>query len=139
MTRSAEATEHVFVAVSLLGRMKDVHVRSEIDVARIGEATVVALDGDADLENIHMLRHALGEVVAGDEGQLVVDLRNTSFIDSSGLSALLNAMRRLTRQGRKMAVVADTPDIVRPLEMTYLAQTLNLTPSLREALDAVGA
>ena len=133
------ATEHLFVSATLLGTMKDVEVRSEIDVARIGEATVIALDGDADLENIHMLRHALGEVVTEDEGPLVVDLRDTGFIDSSGLSALLNAMRRLTRQGRKMAIVADTPEIVRPLEMTYLAQTLNMMPSLREALDCVGA
>ena len=114
-------------------------VRSDIDVEKIGDATVVALGGDADYESSEPLRRVLTRIVSEDDGAVVVDLRDAAFMDSSGIAALLNARRRLTRQGRRMAVIADGPAIVRPLELAHLSETLNLRASLREALACVGA
>ena len=114
-------------------------VRSDIDVEKIGDATVIALEGDADYETVQPLRRALARTVSEGEGPVVVDLRETGFIDSSGIAALLNALRRLTRQGRRMAVVADGPAVVRPLELAHLSETLNLSASLRDALACVDA
>lgn len=106
---------------------------------RDGAATVVAFEGDADIVGVTPLRDALARVVAEEEGPVVIDLTHTHFIDSSGISVLLNALRRLTRQGRRMAVVADTKDVVRPLEIAGLEETLRMHRSLDAALVRVGA
>jgi anti-sigma B factor antagonist len=105
-----------------------------IELRRKGGATVVRFTGDADLPNGGTLRDTLAQVVATGEEDVVVDLRESEFIDSSGISTLLNALRRLTRQGRGMAVVADQPAVVRPLEIAHLSDTLRLSSRVREAL-----
>jgi anti-sigma B factor antagonist len=128
---------NVCLRLRAAGQAQGVAVRSDIEVSRIGAATVVAFDGDADLEGVDPLRRALRDVVALSEGGVVVDLRDTRFIDSCGMSTLLNTVRRLTRQGRRLAVVADQDAIVRPLELTGLASTLRLHRRLGDALDAV--
>jgi anti-sigma B factor antagonist len=107
---------------------------ASIDVRRRAGATVVRFAGDADLPSGGPLRETLARVVTGGEGDVVVDLRGSEFIDSAGISTLLNALRRLTRQGRGMAVVADQPAVVRPLEIAHLSDTLRLSPRVRDAL-----
>ena len=112
-------------------------MRPVVDIERVGDALVVAFEGDADLNSIDPLRSALREAVTAHDGGVVVDLRDATFIDSCGISALLNTLRRLTRQGRRMALVADHAAIVRPLELTNLIETLNVRTSLSDALDCV--
>ncbi len=104
---------------------------------REGVATVVAFGGEADIAGVGPLREALAKAVAAGAGPVVVDLSDTHFIDSSGMAVLLNALRRLTRQGRRMALVAHEPGVVRALELAQLLDTLRLQPRLDEALASV--
>ena len=101
------------------------------------DIVVIAFDGDADLVGVAPLREALAQVVAEGGGPVVVDLGGATFIDSSGISTLLNGLRRLTRQGRRMAVVADDPVIVRPLELAHVGETLRLCPTVDAALASL--
>lgn len=65
-----------------------------------GEPSVV-LQGDVDFNNAHVLRDA-ATLAAGlpGEGAIAMDLAAVSFIDSSGLSALVSAARDLYTTGR---------------------------------------
>lgn len=65
-----------------------------------GEPTV-ELRGDVDFNNAHVLRDA-AHLAAGlpGGGAIVMDLAAVSFIDSSGLSALVTAARELHAAGR---------------------------------------
>jgi anti-sigma B factor antagonist len=106
---------------------------AEIEVHKELGATIVSLDGELDISAAAPLRDAVNAAVRGEQGPVVVDLRGTTFIDSIGMATLLNAARRLTRQGRRFAVVADNDAVVRPMRITRLDTTFNLAPSLREA------
>ncbi|MCO7222840.1 STAS domain-containing protein [Pleionea sp. CnH1-48] len=61
-------------------------------VAQNGEETVVFLDGDVDLERSPSARKVLLEWV--EKGQnVVVDMSEVSYIDSSGVASLVEALQ----------------------------------------------
>jgi anti-sigma B factor antagonist len=87
---------------------------------------VVEPRGDIDLSSARELGMVLREEVDARPEELVVDLSETSHLDSSGISVLLNAQRRLTRAGSSFAVVAPAGAPRRVLELTGVADTLKL-------------
>ena len=68
----------------------------QIDVSEQHGATVVKpADHRIDIEVAGELRTALLDLIDGGRRNLVVDLGEVSFIDSSGLGALVSALKRL--------------------------------------------
>jgi anti-sigma B factor antagonist len=68
---------------------------------------VIAPQGELDLARVDDFRGELSEAAAREPAQsVVVDLTSVSFIDSSGLSALVEFEHHLQREQRRLAVVA---------------------------------
>lgn len=76
----------------------------EIDSVRAGDDEVIAARGEIDITTAPILSRSMQAAVDGDAERVVVDLCDVSFMDSSGLYVLLNALRRLTRQGRSLSI-----------------------------------
>lgn len=70
------------------------------------EPVIVAPSGEIDMSTVGAFREAIAEATAEAPEHLVVDLSGVSFIDSSGLGAVIEANERAKRAGRGFAVVA---------------------------------
>ena len=81
---------------------------SALDIHRFKDdgRHVVEPRGDIDLATARELGTVLREEVQECPEELVVDLSETTHLDSTGVAVLLNAQRRLTRAGSRFAVVA---------------------------------
>lgn len=106
----------------------------DVVVVRTGRAAVVQVQGELDLSTAPRLRQEL--VTLADDGVLdvTVDLADIGFIDSSGLSALVAAHRRLREQGGDLGLRAPSPSTRKVLEITGLTGLLRL-----EATEGVGS
>jgi anti-sigma B factor antagonist len=111
----------------------------DVREGRLDGAQVLELSGELDASSAPALRERLAEVATRGGGSLVVELSDLSFIDSTGLSVLLNAKRRLTRRGRAFAIVCPPGHVRRILEVTKLLETLSCHDSRDDALGAVAA
>ena len=60
---------------------------------------VVDVHGEIDLDSAPALREQLTALVDGGAGTVVADLTNTSFIDSTGLAALVAGNNRAKAAG----------------------------------------
>jgi anti-anti-sigma factor len=98
--------------------------------------TVLELSGEVDLLTAPRLGMAIDDKVRAGRNDLVVDLHDADFIDSVGLHILLNASRRLTRQGRGLVVVCPQGPVRRVLELSRLIETLNVVSHLSERQPA---
>lgn len=76
------------------------------------ELTVIASQGEIDVSSVDAFRNALSEAVRAGADRLVIDLSEVSFIDSSGLGALIDAQNRLRRDQRQLVVVAPSGSAV---------------------------
>ena len=77
----------------------------DVDRAREGDDEVIVARGEIDISTVTVLSQAVGAAVRGDAERLVVDLSAVELMDSTGLHVLLDGLRRLTRQGRRLSVV----------------------------------
>jgi anti-sigma B factor antagonist len=102
------------------------------------EQTVfVAVTGDLDLWSAPALEQRLGACLERGQGWIVVDLSRASFLDSSGLGALTNSMRRIERKGGRLVVINPDPQLRRVFELTGLQRVLNVVPDREQALALI--
>ncbi|MEU9304080.1 STAS domain-containing protein [Streptomyces sp. NPDC048269] len=93
------------------------------------QRVVVQVGGEMDVDRAPMLREALRAVITRPEcpGEVVVDLSELTFCDSSGLNALLQARITAQRHGRRLSLRAPSPRFVRLLELTDTAHLFPIT------------
>ena len=95
-----------------------------IDVSVAGPAMIVTAAGEVDSTSAPVLRQHLDALLDGEVGELTVDLRQVSFLDSAGLCVLATAHRRAVRQDVRMRVLASSRAVIRPLQITGLWELL---------------
>jgi anti-anti-sigma factor len=102
-------------------------------------AAVVALVGEHDAYSSQRLESELSALL--DAGRhVVVDLRDTAFIDSTTLSVLLVAQKQARAARRGFALVLGARDygqVHQILELTGLGRSFAIYPKLDDALAAV--
>lgn len=69
------------------------------------EPIIIAPMGELDVARVGDFRAELADAAGRGAERLVVDLSSVSFIDSTGLSALVELRNRLRRERRELAVV----------------------------------
>jgi anti-sigma B factor antagonist len=101
--------------------------------------TIVAVEGEIHVSTAPEFSTLLNAAVEGGCISLVLDLSGVMFIDSTGLSVLLNALRQVTLAGGQMAVVCSNPTVLRLFEITRLDTTFDIHAELEPALAVVQA
>jgi anti-sigma B factor antagonist len=109
----------------------------EVDISRAGRAAVLDVRGELDAGSALSLAGPLTDIANDGDSHVVLDLSELSFMDSTGMSVLLNARRRLTRQGRHLVVVCPSGPVMRLFELTSLIDTLRVHPSKDAALASL--
>ena len=88
---------------------------------------VVWVEGEFDLAGVdEFLTMALA--CLGRADAIEIDLKGVSFIDSSGLGALLRVRKEATHQGKTMSLMNVSPATNRLLEITGLHHAFDITP-----------
>jgi anti-sigma B factor antagonist len=85
-----------------------------------GDQGVVSVKGELDAYTAPAIEEQISRLVDGGITDIVLDLSETSFLDSSGLRAILTAHRRLERDLGKLTLRAPSESVTRLLEITGL-------------------
>jgi anti-sigma B factor antagonist len=103
-----------------------------------GEATsVVAVRGEIDLFTAPELKSALGEAIEAGTTRIVVDLSDTTFLDSTALGVLIGTVKRLRARDGRLTIVNTDQNIAKTFEITGLDQIFTIRGSRDEALAAL--
>jgi anti-anti-sigma factor len=86
--------------------------------------SILRLQGDIDIDTTRHLTERLNALIGDPSAAPVVDLTGVTFIDSTGLGALVRAHRRLRRQGRALALICPDGPARRALEVSGLIGVL---------------
>lgn len=109
--------------------------RLHLERERVGRTLVVRVSGDLDVDSAEAFRRQVDEwFLHGDAARLVLNLSRVTFLDSTGLGAVLGRLRRARDAGREMALVPP-PGVARALvDTAALGRALPLFRSERLAL-----
>ena len=86
----------------------------------------VLLSGDLDYSSESHTRAVLAEAIARDTGEVVADGRAVTFVDSSGLRALLGAHSELAAAGRHFRIENPSSAMRRVIEISGLADLVDV-------------
>jgi anti-sigma B factor antagonist len=108
-----------------------------LDITEHGTTSaVLVLNGRLNLVSSPMLREAVADVIAAGRTLVVVDLGAVSFVDSSGLGALVAGLKTARAAGGDLRM-ADAPEqVASVLRLTNLDRVLRVHPTVEAALDA---
>jgi anti-sigma B factor antagonist len=103
----------------------------EIDNSR--DFTVAKVSGELGVANVERFAETLHEHAVGERAALAVDLSALQFIDSSGLSGLIQVTTRARLSRGRVILVAPTPLVSGVLSVTRLDSWFEVCDSLEEA------
>lgn len=89
----------------------------------------LVVEGEVDLATVGELESAIDEVFSKNSHPLVVDLRESSFMDSTGLKALVMANRRFDESGRSFAVAVSAGPVARLIDLSGVESSVRIVES----------
>ena len=98
-------------------------------------ASVVIFKGEIDLESSPAARETLLKCF-GKTGNVIVDLSEVSYIDSSGIASLVEALQASKKNNSRFALAAVSEPTRRVLELARLDKVFALYDSVDEALES---
>jgi anti-sigma B factor antagonist len=85
---------------------------------------LLALVGELDIASVDVLNAAVERARGDGAPSITLDLRELSFIDSTGLAAIVLASRRCDKDGLELSLIPGSPSTQRLFEMTGLLDVL---------------
>ena len=98
----------------------------EVVSAGAGEQVTVSLKGELDLSTVAKVEEELRRVEASDATLLVLDLSGLTFLDSTGLRAVITADERARAQGRRFVIIKGPDAVQRVFAITRLEERLEM-------------
>lgn len=108
--------------------MAKLEVRSETH----GGIPALGLSGELDFAAVELLETELLPLERGSPPILILDLRELSFLDSSGLNLITQANRRAAEEGRRLVIVRGDARVQRIFEWTGVTRSLEFVDSPQE-------
>ena len=101
-------------------------------------AHVVAASGELDLQAAPELRDLLVRLIDLGQTELVVDLSEVTFIDSTTIGVLAGRQRQLRDVDGELRLVCTNPDLLRTIEISGMGRVFEVHSTLSRAL-AIGS
>ena len=101
---------------------------------RKDRANVLPLEGEIDLHVSPNLSASLQVMIEKKPKQLIVDLARVSYIDSSGLAALIEGMQNVQQYGGTFALASLQEPVRTIFEIARLDQVFRIYPDVNAAL-----
>lgn len=96
---------------------------------------VLVPSGILDSTQAAEVRAQVSEALATGAKTLLIDLKNITFIDSSGLGTLISVLKKVRSQGCEMAVCSASPQVKMLFELTSMDQVFQIYEN-RDAFEA---
>ncbi len=108
---------------------------NDVAVENHGGYVLVRLSGEVDLSWSQTVRRAVLDALAGG-APVGVDLANVTYIDSSGIAALVEGFQTARSRGGRFALVAVSDAVRAVLELARLDRVFLLVPSADAVIAA---
>ena len=100
-------------------------------------AHIIRVRGEIHVSTAPEFAQRLSAAIDSGKTAIVLDMSGVEFIDSTGLSVLLNGLRLVTQMHGRMAIVCANPTVLRLFQITSLDDTFDIFPDRAKAIAHV--
>lgn len=95
----------------------------------------VKMDGRLNMVSAPKLREFVSEVIADGSNRIVLNLKDTAFMDSTGLGALIGCLKAARQAGGDLRIAAVQPQVKMVLQLTSMDKVLTTYDSAEAAFS----
>jgi stage II sporulation protein AA (anti-sigma F factor antagonist) len=111
----------------------------QIEFEHGSKALIVRLKGELDHHTAEAVRTRMEEAIERESCRnIVLSMKELSFMDSSGLGVILGRYKQITALGGKMVVCDVNPSVFRLFQMSGLFKILSIEENERSAISSLG-
>ena len=107
----------------------------EIQMSETSNIPVIEVSGEVDLYQTNAIRDKVTELIGGNKNKAIVNMSGVSYIDSSGLGALISCRTNMKKAGGDLKLSALTDTVKSVLEITKLSQLFDIYETDQEAVQ----
>lgn len=108
----------------------------EIDVFRRPDGVAVVVpQGRLNMVAARQMKDLLAMLLEEGSARIVVDLEQTSFLDSSGLGALIGGLKGARQAGGDLRIARPTPEVLTVFQLTNMDKVLRPRDDVESAFD----
>ena len=106
-----------------------------IAITEMNGIPIINLDGEVDLYSTDQITTAIRKLVGEEKRNMIIDLKQVPYVDSSGLGSFISNMRFLKDQDGDLKFIHPTEKVINLLRLTKLNTILEIYDSAEEALQ----
>jgi anti-anti-sigma factor len=107
-----------------------------IDVTELSPgAYLVVISGEMDIATSPELTSRLATVRGPERYQVLVDLSQLTFMDSTGIKSLISSAKEVESRGGRLVVFAPTANVQRVFDIVHFADVVPIADSLDAAIS----
>ena len=99
-----------------------------------GGKTIVAVGGEIDVYTAPKLRDKITEIVAGGVYDIVIDMEEVEFLDSTGLGVLVGGLKKVRAHDGSLQLVCNQDRLLKIFRITGLAKVFVIHETADAAL-----
>src|SRR5689334_23190151 len=112
-------------------------LRLDYEVRRVSGLPVLGVTGEIDIYTAPLFKQAVVNLVSEGNRDVIIDLSEVTFMDSSGFGTLLGATKRLRPMGGGLHLAAPNSTIQRMLRLTRLDSIMQIHETVDAAVQTV--
>ena len=97
----------------------------------------IAVKGEVDIYTAAQVRQRILGAVDGGRVQIVANLHDVTYLDSTGLGVFIGALKRARENEGDMVIVCAHPRLVKIFEITGLTKIFRVFPDEASAIEAI--
>ena len=98
---------------------------------------IISVTGEIHVSTAPEFARRLDDALTLGKTRVILDMTGVSFIDSTGLSVLLNGLRRVRRARGRLVLVCENPTVLRLFHITKLDDTFEIVANRSLALQKI--
>jgi len=109
----------------------------EIKVEQLGNMSTLTLGGEVNAFNSRDLVAKIADLVEQGQYHIAVCLDDVSYVDSSGLGALVAGLKKVKGHNGNLILINPQPDVREALRMTRLDTIFPMYDNIKDLAEAV--
>ncbi len=114
-------------------------VKSNIVILSLGatkSGNTVSGEVELDVDNNYLLIEAVEEELSKGKSKLILQLKNVSYVDSSGLGAIFDSYKQVVEKDGQLKILNPNIDVKRVLDITKISKKIDIYNNEEEALKS---
>ena len=108
----------------------------QLEEKEINSIVILSPVGEMDLYNAPTLRYKVEGLITENKKQIIINLMQVSYIDSSGIGALIAALTKLKKSGGILKISNASSSIAKIFALTELTSFFQMFETEEEALKS---